>query len=385
MIREGGGTTSLSGTIQKSKGPNALPAYLQGISQVVVDRGMENTVMARRVREKLAHLPWTVLEPGQGLGIALQNEQCLYLKEYKGAFLRFCPGTRFYRCCGYRIIHIGENCPLRCSYCILQAYFQDPVLKVWANQDVLWEELATAFGRDRSRRFRVGTGEYTDSLVLEPITGYSRDLVGFLAGYENVCLELKSKVVDLSWMDVVKRPDRVLPAWSVNAPKISRTEELGGSATLVQRLQAARTCVEKGFRVCLHFDPVIHFDGWQKGYAEIIEMIFDYVSPEDIAYMSLGSFRCMPELNEVIERDFPKSTFIYNEFLPGMDGKQRLLRSLRVEQFMHLVSLLRSHGMDRQLYFCMESDTVWQEVFGYTVKDLGGLSPHLMNRAFAPR
>jgi len=385
MSRNEGRATTANGIFPDSMSQGGLPAYLQNIARVVVDRSMIDTSIARRVRAKLPHVPWVVLEPGQGLGIARQNEQCLYLKEYKGAFLRFCPGTRFYRCCGYRIIHIGENCPLRCSYCILQAYFQDPVLKVWANQDVLWDELDAAFGRDRSRRFRVGTGEYTDSLVLEPLTGYSRDLIRFLADYENVCLELKSKVVDLSWMDVAKRSDRVLPAWSLNAPEIARTEEVGESATLEQRLQAARTCVENGFRVCLHFDPIIYFDGWQKGYAETVNMIFDYVSPDDIAYMSLGSFRCMPELSEVIERDFPESTFIYNEFIAGMDGKQRLLRSLRVEQFKHLVALLRAHGMGKQLYFCMESDAVWQEVFGYTVKDLGGLSPHLMNRAFARR
>jgi spore photoproduct lyase len=183
-------------------------------------------------------------------------------------------------------------------------------------------------------------------------------------------------------MDAVTRTDRVLPAWSLNAPYVASHEEVGQSASLEERLEAAKTCVENGFRVCLHFDPIIRFEGWQQGYAEIIDMIFDYVRPDDIAYMSLGSFRCMPELKTVIERDFPESTFIYGEFIPGIDGKQRLLRSLRVEQFRHMVTLLRAKGMDRQLYFCMESDTVWQDVFGYTVKELGGLSSHLLNRAF---
>ncbi|WP_462323410.1 spore photoproduct lyase family protein [Desulfoplanes sp.] len=362
-----------------------LPPYLSGITKIYIDAGVEDSVIAKRVREKLGQLPVTVVAPGQGVTRVPKSGQALYLKDYKGTFLRFCPGTRYYRCCGYRIIHIGENCPLRCSYCILQAYFQDPVLKVWANQDDLWKELDTAFSRDPRQRFRVGTGEYTDSLVLEPLTGYSRDLVAFLGNYENVCLELKSKVVDLSWMDAVKRPDRVLPAWSLNAPYIASHEELGESASLEKRLQAARQCVENGFRVCLHFDPMIHYPGWERGYEEIVAMIFDYVSPEDIAYMSMGSFRCMPELKTVIERDFPESRYIYDEFITGVDGKQRLLRTLRVEQFNHLVALLRRYGMDRQLYFCMESDTVWREVMGYTVQDLGGLSRHLLDCAFAGR
>jgi spore photoproduct lyase len=373
----------MNGFSETTGSTRQLPPYLNAISQIYVDASVTATPVAQRVREALPQVPWRVLGPDESLDAAVTGQgDSLYLKEYKGAFLRFCPGTRYYRCCGYRIIHIGENCPLKCSYCILQAYFQDRVLKVWANQDALWRELDTAFGRDRSKQFRVGTGEYTDSLVLEPLTGYSRDLVAFLKDYDNVCLELKSKVVDLSWMDAVSRTDRVLPAWSLNAPYIASHEEVGQSASLEERLQAAKTCVQNGFRVCLHFDPIIRFSGWEQGYAEIVDMIFDYVRPEDIAYMSLGSFRCMPELKTVIEKDFPESTFIYDEFIAGIDGKQRLLRSLRVEQFHHIVSLLRAKGMDRQLYFCMESDTVWQEVFGYTVKDLGGLSNHLLARAF---
>jgi spore photoproduct lyase len=367
--------------------PKQLPVHLRKIARVFVDETMQDSPLARRVRERLAgtsqaDLPWTVVPKDQDRVEFDQGaDQALYLKEYKGKFLRFCPGTRAYHCCGYRIIHIGENCPMACSYCILQAYFQDRILKIWANQDALFRELAAGFGTDRSARFRVGTGEFTDSLALEHLTGYSHDLVGFLRDYDNVVLELKSKVVDLSWMDATDRTDRVLPAWSLNAPVINRGQEFDVS-TLDERLAAARTCAEAGFRVCLHFDPIIHFPGWREGYAEIIDRIFDYVKPEQIAYMSLGSFRCMPQLTPIIAANFPDATYIYNEFVPGLDGKARLLRPLRLEQFTFMVDRLRSHGMDRQLYFCMESTEVWNDVFGYAPKDFGGLGKRLMEQAF---
>ncbi|WP_207262511.1 spore photoproduct lyase family protein [Desulfovibrio sp. Huiquan2017] len=365
----------------------SLPAHLRRIGHVFVDESMTDTPVARRVREHLdaagrGDIPWTVVPPDADRVTFDQGEtQAIYLKEYKGRFLRFCPGTRAYHCCGYRIIHIGENCPMACSYCILQAYFQDRVLKIWANQDALFRELADGFGADSSARFRVGTGEFTDSLALEHLTAYSRDLVHFLEDYDNVVLELKSKVVDLSWMDGTTRTDRVLPAWSLNAPFINEHEEFGVS-TLTERLEAARTCTEAGFKVCLHFDPIIRFEGWREGYGEIIDRIFDYVRPEQIAYMSLGSFRCMPQLTPIIEDKFPEATYIYNEFVPGLDGKARLLRPLRVEQFRFMVDRLRAHGMEEQLYFCMESTQVWKEVFGYAPRDFGGLGKRLMARAF---
>ena len=164
----------------------AIPAYLHGIAEVVADRSMAEVPLTERVRSRLPEVPFRVLEPGETVTDRGDGGQVLYIKEYKGRFLRFCPGTRYYRCCGYRIIHIGENCPLRCSYCILQAYFQDRVLKVWANQEDLFTELDKAFGTRSDHRFRVGTGEFTDSLVLESVTGYSRDLVKFLSRHENV-------------------------------------------------------------------------------------------------------------------------------------------------------------------------------------------------------
>jgi spore photoproduct lyase len=255
------------------------------------------------------------------------------------------------------------------------------LLKVWANQDALFSELGNTFGADSDLRFRVGTGEFTDSLCLEPLTAYSADLIRFLGKYPNVVLELKSKFIDLSWMDAVSRPDRVLPAWSMNAPQVTANEELGAS-TLEERLQAAQTCVREGFRVCLHFDPIIYFSDWQEGYGRTIEMIFDYLSSDQIAYMSLGSFRHMPGLEKTIRRRHPQSRYIHNEFISGIDGKMRLLRPLRLEQFEFLVQRLRAHGMDRQLYYCMESDEVWRQTMGRTVADLGGLDNHLMRLAF---
>jgi spore photoproduct lyase len=354
-----------------------LPPHLRRISRVIVDEGVKANPLVERARGMLAHLPWTI----SGEDAPGPEECVLLLKEYKGRFLRPCPGTSHYRCCGYRIIHIGENCPLSCTYCILQAYFQDRVLKVWANLDDLFTELGNSFGGEPKKRFRVGTGEFTDSLVLEPLTGLTAELVEFLGRFDNVCLELKSKVVDLSWMKSVRRADRILPAWSLNAPRIQRQEE-GGSATLEERLTAARACARSGFRVCLHFDPIVHFPGWQTEYGRTVEMIRDYLRPEEIAYISLGSFRCMPALKRVIQDNHPGSHIIYNEFVTGLDGKMRLLRPLRVEQFRFLTGALQGIGMGEQLYLCMESDLVWKEVFGRTVKEIGGLGRYLEERAF---
>ncbi|MFO7877802.1 MAG: radical SAM protein [Desulfovermiculus sp.] len=356
-----------------------LPPYLQTITQVWVDEEVRDAPLTRRVGQRLGHLPWTIVPSGQSFPEA--EGTVLYLKHYKGAFWRWCPGTKFYRCCGYRIIHIGENCPLNCSYCILKSYFQDAVLKVWANQEDLFVELDRNIKEHPEAYFRAGTGEFTDSLALEAVTGYSRDLVSYVGDCPNLCLELKTKVADVSWMEAAKRPENILPAWSLNAPAIVQGDERR-TTTLEDRLQAARECVRCGFRVCLHFDPIIFYPGWEQGYGQAVDMIFDYLRPGDIAYLSLGSFRGMPALREHIAMNWPESTYIYDEYVTGLDGKFRLLRPLRVQQCRFMVRRLQKHGLVNQIYLCMESDEVWKAVFGYTPADLGGLSRHLLALAF---
>ena len=355
--------------------------HLQSIRYLVADEEVLDTPVSRKVREALPHASLKVRRQGESAPESGSSGEILYLKNYQGRFLRFCPGTSRYHCCGYRIVHIGESCPLFCRYCILQAYFQDNMLKVWANQSDLWQELDRELGSWPHRRFRLGTGEFTDSLALEPLTGYSKDLIQFLSRHPHCCLELKTKTDILSWMEGVQHPDRVLPAWSLNSPEVVAQEERG-TASLEERLAAARECARSGFRVCLHFDPVIPYPDWQNGYDTAVDMIFDYLKPRDIAYMSLGSFRCMPELIRHISTQWPDCRFIYQEYITGLDGKLRLLRPLRVQQLRRIASRLRSHGMDKQIYLCMESEPVWRDVLGYTPSELGGLAEHLLHLAF---
>ena len=160
-----------------------LPHHLGGLERVWVDQSVLDAPLVRRVLERTGDLPLEVVQEGRLPALPAGSGRTLYLKRYRGRFLRSCPGTRHYHCCGYLIVHIGENCPLFCSYCILQAYFQDRVLKVWANQEDLYAELEQAFRKWPQRRWRLGTGEFTDSLALEPLTGYSRDLVAFLDAF----------------------------------------------------------------------------------------------------------------------------------------------------------------------------------------------------------
>jgi spore photoproduct lyase len=384
------------------------PVATWDIRAVVADAAVADSAMARRVRGRLPHVPFTVADPpgesasgrrpptrpadpataaDRAAGTDAEGAatgRVLRLSAHRGRFLRPCPGAKSYRCCGYRIVHIGEGCPMDCTYCILKAYLRTNDLRVFANTADMFSELGDIFGRDRSRRFRVGTGEFADSLALESITGHTHEILEFLREFDNVVLELKTKTAETGWMAAEPRPDRVLAAFSVNAPAIVAAQERG-APPLSARLAAAREAARAGFGVCLHFDPIVPHPGWEAGYAATVDMIASFLRPKDIVYISLGSLRFLPDLPAGLAAAGILPDYYLNEFVTDLDGKRRLARPLRVRQLGHVAGLLRKCGLAGKLYLCMESDEVWKAVFGTTPGGFGGLARRLMEQAFAKR
>ncbi|MDR2550921.1 MAG: radical SAM protein [Desulfobulbus sp.] len=304
----------------------------------------------------------------------------LLLCRNRGIFFKPCPGTREYRCCDYQVLNIGMNCPMDCVYCILQAYLNNPWLSFFVNIEELFTELDRALAAEPHRFFRIGTGEFTDSLALDSLTRLSPRLVAYMAGQTNAVLELKTKSANIGNLEGLDHRGRTVVAWSLNSPPIMAREEIR-TATLDERLQAAARCADWGYSLAFHFDPIILHPGWQEGYRATVDRLFATVPAEAIAWISLGALRYLPPLKQIAAERFPVSRFFYQEFIDGLDGKRRYIRPQRVEMYRLLVEALGRRVHPRTcLYFCMENDTVWREVFGFVPGDQGGL-PAMLDRA----
>ncbi|MCL7489539.1 MAG: DNA photolyase [Desulfobulbaceae bacterium] len=306
-----------------------------------------------------------------------QGKKHLLLCRNKGRFFKPCPGTREYQCCGYHVLNIGMNCPMDCVYCILQAYLNNPWLSFFVNIEELFGELDAALQAHPERLFRIGTGEFTDSLALDRLTGLSRLLVDYFRDKDNAVIELKTKSDVVDNLMGLDHGGRTIVSWSLNSPPVMRHEEIR-TAGLEQRLAAAAKCAEQGYRLAFHFDPIIFHDGWQDGYRQTIRRLFEIVPAEQIVWISLGALRFIPRLKTIAARRFPASRFFYQEFITGLDGKSRYFRDQRVEMYKVIADELHKYAAGRTcIYFCMESDVIWQEVFGFAPGEKGGLDAML--------
>ncbi len=304
-----------------------------------------------------------------------KGKQHLLLTRNKGPFFKPCPGTREYRCCDYQVLNTGMNCPMDCVYCILQAYLNNPWLTFFVNIDDLLDELNLVLGRT-SQFWRIGTGEFTDSMALDNLTELSRILVPFFREKSNAVLELKSKSAAIDNVLDLDHGGRTVMAWSLNSPQIMAREEFG-TASLEERLAAAVRCADRGYKLAFHFDPLIYHQEWLEGYSYTIKELFNKVPAESIVWISLGALRYLPQLRPVAQARFPVSRFFQEEFITGLDNKLRYFRSLRVEMYRHILHGLWKYASPKTcIYLCMESDEIWQEC-GFSKGEAASLAENL--------
>ncbi len=291
----------------------------------------------------------------------------ILLTESQGHTVKQCPGTdRTYRCCNYHVINQTSNCPLDCTYCILQFYLNNPVTTVYANSEKLFTEVRDKIATQPQRFFRIGTGELSDSLAFDSSSEFSRDIVNYFAGLDNVLLELKTKSNRIENLLDLDHQGHTVISWSVNPQVIIDAEE-HKAASLSERLEAMRQVQAAGYKIGFHFDPLLYHKNWQKTYPDLIRQLFEVVDPDNVAWISIGSLRFPPEMKDKVLDKFPKSKIMFAELIRGMDGKMRYPKPLRLEMYRTVYEALRAYGSkDLFIYFCMESAEIWERVMGWS-------------------
>jgi spore photoproduct lyase len=305
-----------------------------------------------------------------------RGKKILRLTRHKGIFVKPCPGTPEYVCCGLKILHVGQGCPMDCRYCALQAYFNRPVLELFVNVEDLFSDLTQYLNQSGDTFQRLCTGEFTDSLALDDLTGLAPRLAEFFASVQDASLEIKTKTDAIDPLLDIDPKGRVITAFSMNALGITRQDELR-AASLQKRLDAALRAQKKGYLSAFHFDPIIPVQGWYEEYGSTINSIFHTVDSSRIAWISLGVLRFVPGLKEVAEARFGKIRYFHDGFLRGLDGKCRLHVDRRIEVYSRMAERIRKHDPNVRIYLCMESPHVWQKSLGLDMQHDRDLEDYL--------
>ncbi len=314
-----------------------------------------NSPLAKRVKEKFPNTKITVFKgkfPILKESYSERKKNLIIYKE-KFDFLKPCPCTKNANCCGYNLINLGFGCLYECNYCFLQQYQNLPAIALPSNiKDFLDKIPMGVFRRGHFDYVRLGSGEFTDSLLFDDITNYSIDIINFFKDRQEL-FEFKTKSVNIDNLLKLPAQKNIVVGWSVNPQNIiSDVEPL--TPSLKERLNAAAKIAGHGYKVAFHFDPVIRHRNWQDNYKNVVEQIAENVPKESIVWISVGTLRFNRELKKFIECRFPNNIILDEDFYLSFDGKMRYSDTERQEVYNFLKPLLEKTFPNTVVYLCME-------------------------------
>lgn len=365
---------------------------LPPLDQIYIDKSVRNSFISNNIINRISqHKIYkdtriVEIDDYKSLIHQIQNDldhkfdrKSLLIYPEMGQFMHPCPGSDGVICCRYYVLDFGMNCPYDCQYCYLQTYAKIPILTIAGNIEELLIHLKEKIISFPDIHWRIGTGEYTDSLALDALTGIGKMLVEFFSNIPNATLELKTKSVEIESLLNLDHREKTVISWSLNPEYIVNHVEYYCSS-LDQRFEAARRVIESGYQVAFHFDPVFYYEGWETDYLNLIDRLFAEIPRNKIRWISMGTFRYSPGLKEKLRLKYPDEFITRAEMILAPDNKYRYIAPIRTKIYRLLSESILKHDPEMMLYLCMETRANWKRVFQ---QNLAG--PSFLDQAFEKR
>ncbi len=267
------------------------------------------------------------------------------------------------RCCNLQTLDAAINCGFGCSYCTIQSFYDEGRIYLHSNL----KEHLTQLELDPDKIYHIGTGQSSDSLMWGNRGNLLLYLFDFARQHPNVILELKTKSANISYLINNRPPANVLVTWTLNSRQVIDNEE-HGTASLNERIEAARHCADSGILAGFHFHPIIRHKGWQEGYSEVFKQLVENFTPEEVALTSFGTLTYIkPVIRAIRERG--EHTQVLRLPLKETAGKFSYPFEEKEELFRFAYQSLKPWHGKVFFYLCMEDPELWEPVFGRSYKN----------------
>jgi spore photoproduct lyase len=259
----------------------------------------------------------------------------------------------------YKLVPISNGCSYYCTYCYLAYVYRKfaPFIKININYDTMFKQIRKALVISHCI-ISFNMGEMLDSLALDHITNLTTMLVPFFSDLSNAYLMLLTKSNNIDNLLSLEPNGHTIISWSLNPQRIIEQYELG-TADLDERIEAAKLCQERGWRIRFRIDPGIMYQDWQAGYADLIHKTLTVTAPENI---TLGMLRLLPGHLRLATQAYGNRAreLLHHNFIRGAsDSKLRYPTNQRVEFYSFLIDVIRSFDRNVSIGLCREAPEIW--------------------------
>jgi spore photoproduct lyase len=266
-------------------------------------------------------------------------------------------------CCNLRTIDAVENCLYGCSYCTIQTFYDKDILV----QNDLSNKLSE-ISIDPDRFYHFGSGQSSDSLSWGNRYGILDAHCQFAANHPNILMEFKTKSDNINYFLENETPDNIVCSWSLNTPVIIKNEE-HFTASLDQRLKAARAVADKNVKIAFHFHPLIWYKDWAIDYTNIVDDIVKNFKPNEVLFVSFGSITLIkPVIQKIRVLGNPTKT-LQMPLVSDPHGKMTYPDDIKIKRFRQMREAFTPWSEKVFFYLCMEKESIWESSFGYVYEN----------------
>lgn len=280
-------------------------------------------------------------------------------------------------CCNLFTIDAVKNCGFACSYCSIQTMYTDQNIVF----DTDFKAKLEAIELDPNRRYHVGTGQSSDALMWGNRNNILEDLFYFARKWPNALVEFKTKSKNVDYLLHAEPPRNVVCSWSLNPDIIIQNEE-SLTATLSQRLDAARAVADRNIRVAFHLHPLVHYRGWRADYRGLITQVLDRFRPQEVVFVSFGALTFPKPILKKLRTAGIKSKIHRSPLSPDQEGKMTYPDAIKRQLFEHAYAVFGPWHDQVFFYLCMEEAKFWQTTFAKTYPDNHAFEASLLESAW---
>lgn len=256
----------------------------------------------------------------------------------------------------YYFIH-AYNCIYECEYCYLQGYFQSPDIVIFVNHDEIADEIKKHVSQhSNAETVWFHAGEFSDSLALSQITGELPFYWELFQQLPSAKLELRTKSVNVKPVLALQPLDNIIISYSLSPADAVKNLDRK-TPSLTARLSAMEKLAAAGFKIGLHFDPIVYSEDFTTQYTALLSGVLQAVPESQIEYISLGVVRFSRQSFAEFSRNYPESELLAAEFVKSFDDKIRYIRPQRLYMLKSIRSLCENAGISaHKIYLCMENE-----------------------------
>ena len=249
------------------------------------------------------------------------------------------------------------GCPHHCVYC----HFGE-VIPMYVNIGEYCRHLAPLMEANSWQKVYL-YDDAAEALFPEPELGAVQAFIECCQQFPDRHLVIHTKSANVDFLESIDHRGRCIMTWSLTSATQSRVAERL-SATMEERVEAARKCAAWGYPVRFKFKPIVPFKNWRDHAREMVRAAMtvklDNVSLFTIAWMDVDELKaCFPV--DLLDPDFLAEAEGAKEEMATRSVRP-YPHHVRAEVYRFYVDEIRKHDANIPITLCTEALDMWEEM-----------------------